>query len=72
MRSMSKVGRSRVIPSGPTPQRTVRSLTRAQMYRPQIGLKLGMEKKLTPGNAVGDLDGGALTDLDGEILTDLS
>ena len=72
MRSMSKVGRSRVIPSGPTPQRTVRSLTRAQMYRPQIGLMLGMEKKLTPGNAVGDLDGVALADLDGETLTDLS
>ena len=69
---MSKVGRSRSIPSGPTPQRTVRSLTRAQMYRPQIGLKLGMEKKLTPGNAVGDLDGVALADLDGETLTDLS
>ena len=45
MRSMSKVGRSRVIPSGPAPRHTVRSLTRAQMYRPQIGLKLGMEKK---------------------------
>ena len=46
MRSMSKVGRSRVIPSGPAPKHSVRSLTRAQMYRPQIGLKLGMEKKL--------------------------
>ena len=45
MRSMSKVGRSRVIPSGPAPKHTVRSLTRAQMYRPQIGFKLGMEKK---------------------------
>jgi len=44
---MSKVGRSRAIPAGPAPRRTVRSLTRAQMYRPQIGLKLGMEKKLT-------------------------
>ena len=72
MRSMSRVGRSRVIPSGPAPQRAIRSLTRAQMYRPQIGLKLGMEKKLTPGNAVGDLDGVALADLDGETLTDLS
>jgi len=47
MRSMSKVGRSRSIPSGPAPRRTTPSLTRAQMYRPQIGLNLGMEKKLT-------------------------
>lgn len=47
MRSMSKVGRSRAIPAGPAPKHTVRSLTRAQMYRPQIGLKLGMEKKLS-------------------------
>jgi len=47
MRSMSKVGRSRSIPSGPAPRRTTPSLTRAQMYRPQIGLMLGMEKKLT-------------------------
>ena len=47
MRSMSKVGRSRSIPAGPAPKRTVCSLTRAQMYRPQIGLMLGMEKKLT-------------------------
>ena len=45
MRSMSKVGRSRAIPAGPAPRHTVRSLTRAQMYRPRIGLKLGMEKK---------------------------
>ena len=45
MRSMSKVGRSRAIPAGPAPRHTVRSLTRAQMYRPQIGLKLGIEKK---------------------------
>lgn len=45
MRSMSKVGRSRVIPSGPVPRYTVRSLSLAWMYRPQIGLKLGMEKK---------------------------
>ena len=45
MRSMSKVGRSRSIPAGPAPRRTTPSLTRAQMYRPQIGLKLGMEKK---------------------------
>ena len=44
---MSKVGRSRSIPAGPAPKRTVCSLTRAQMYRPQIGLNLGMEKKLT-------------------------
>ena len=43
---MSKVGRSRSIPAGPAPRHSVRSLTRAQMYRPQIGLKLGMEKKL--------------------------
>ena len=42
---MSKVGRSRVIPSGPATRHTVRSLSRTQMYRPQIGLKLGMEKK---------------------------
>jgi len=47
MRSMSKVGRSRSIPAGPAPRRTTPSLTRAQMYRPQIGLNLGMEKKLT-------------------------
>ena len=45
MRSMSKVGRSRAIPAGPAPRHTVRSLSRTQMYRPQIGLKLGMEKK---------------------------
>ncbi len=50
---MSKVGRSRSIPSGPTPQRTVRSLTRAQMYRPQIGLKLGMEKKPSSSSPTG-------------------
>ena len=42
---MSKVGRSRSIPAGPALKRTVCSLTRAQMYRPQIGLKLGMEKR---------------------------
>ena len=47
MRSMSKVGRSRSIPAGPALKHTVRSLTRAQMYRPQIGLKLGMEKKVS-------------------------
>ena len=47
MRSMSKVGRSRSIPAGPAPKHTVRSLTRTQMYRPQIGLRLGMEKKLS-------------------------
>lgn len=44
---MSKVGRSRSIPAGPAPKHTVRSLTRTQMYRPQIGLKLGMEKKVS-------------------------
>ena len=42
---MSKVGRSRSIPAGPALKRTTPSLTRAQMYRPQIGLNLGMEKK---------------------------
>ena len=47
MRSMSRVGRSRAIPAGPAPKRTVRSLTVAQMYRPQVGLKLGTEKKLS-------------------------
>lgn len=52
MRNMSRVGRSRTIPSGPKPPHTVRALTRAQMYRPQIGLKLGMEKKLTPEGAI--------------------
>ena len=46
---MSKVGRSRAIPAGPAPRRTTPSLTRAQMYRPQIGLKLGMEKN--PSNS---------------------
>ena len=50
---MSKVGRSRTIPSGPAPKHTVRSLTRAQMYRPQIGLKLGMEKKLSSFSPTG-------------------
>ena len=44
---MSKVGRSRSIPAGPALKHTVRSLTRAQMYRPQIGLRLGMEKKVS-------------------------
>ena len=47
MRSMSKVGRSRAIPAGPAPRRTTPSLTCAQMYRPQIGLMLGMEKKVS-------------------------
>ena len=42
---MSKVGRSRAIPAGPAPRHATRSLTCAQMYRPQIGLMLGMEKK---------------------------
>ena len=53
MRSMSKVGRSRSIPAGPAPKRTVCSLTRAQMYRPQIGLKLGMEKKPSSSSPTG-------------------
>ena len=44
---MSKVGRSRSIPAGPALKHAVRSLTRAQMYRPQIGLRLGMEKKVS-------------------------
>ena len=44
---MSKVGRSRSIPAGPALKHTTPSLTRAQMYRPQIGFKLGMEKKLS-------------------------
>ena len=44
---MSKVGRSRSIPAGPAPKHTVRSLTRTQMYRPQIGLRRGMEKKVS-------------------------
>lgn len=52
MRSMSRVGRSRTVPSGPKPAHTVRALTRTQMYCPQIGLKLGMEKKLTPEGAI--------------------
>ena len=50
---MSKVGRSRAIPAGPAPRRTTPSLTRAQMYRPQIGLKLGMEKKLSSFSPTG-------------------
>jgi len=63
---MSRVGRSRTIPSGPKPPRTVRSLTLAQMYRPQIGLKLGMEKKLTPAEAIIiDDNGDYLIDDDG-------
>ena len=53
MRSMSKVGRSRAIPAGPAPRPTVRSLTRAQMYRPQIGLKLGMEKRPSSSSPTG-------------------
>ena len=44
---MSKVGRSRAIPAGPAPRHATRSLTCAQMYRPQIGLMLGMEKKVS-------------------------
>jgi len=66
MRNMSRTGRSRVIPSGPAPRATIRSLTRAQMYRPQIGLKLGMEKKLIP-ILVDDL-GGYLIDDDGVAI----
>ena len=54
---MSKVGRSRSIPAGPALKRTVCSLTRAQMYRPQIGLKLGMEKKLVSGFSNGFSNG---------------
>ena len=50
---MSKVGRSRALPAGPAPRHTVRSLTRAQMYRPQIGLKLGMEKKPSSSGPTG-------------------
>ena len=50
---MSKVGRSRSIPAGPAPRSTVCSLTRAQMYRPQIGLKLGMEKKPSSSSPTG-------------------
>ena len=53
MRSMSKVGRSRSIPAGPAPRHTVRSLTCAQMYRPQIGLNLGMEKKPSSSGPTG-------------------
>lgn len=53
MRSMSKVGRSRSIPAGAALKHTVRSLSRAQMYRPQIGLKLGMEKKLSGSGPTG-------------------
>ena len=53
MRSMSKVGRSRSIPAGPALKHAVRSLTRAQMYRPQIGLKLGMEKKPSSSSPAG-------------------
>ena len=53
MRSMSKVGRSRAIPAGPAPRHTVRSLTHAQMYRPQIGLKLGMEKRTSSSSHTG-------------------
>ena len=54
---MSKVGRSRSIPAGPALKRTVCSLTRAQMYRPQIGLRLGMEKKLADAFSSGFSNG---------------
>ena len=54
---MSKVGRSRAIPAGPAPRHTTPSLTRAQMYRPQIGLKLGMEKKLADAFSSGFSNG---------------
>ena len=69
MRSMSKVGRSRSIPAGAAPKRTVCSLTRAQMYRPQIGLKLGMEKKSSSGDAIVDENGVAITDENGNPIT---
>ena len=65
---MSKVGRSRAIPAGPAPRHTVRSLTRAQMYRPQIGLMLGMEKKAS-GDAIVDENGVAITDENGNPIT---
>lgn len=64
---MSKIGRSRAIPSGPAPRHTVRSLTRAQMYRPQIGLKLGMEKKSS--GWIVDEAGNAITDENGNPIT---
>ena len=64
---MSKVGRSRSIPAGPALKRTVCSLTRAQMYRPQIGLKLGMEKGVS--NRVVDENGNAITDENGNPIT---
>ena len=67
MRSMSKVGRSRAIPSGPAPRRTTPPLTRAQMYRPQIGLKLGMEKGVS--NKIVDENGNAITDENGNPIT---
>lgn len=69
MRNMSRTGRSRTIPSGPAPRPSTRALTRTQMYRPQIGLKLGMEKKLIPSGAilVDDL-GGYLIDDDGVAI----
>ena len=64
---MSRVGRSRAIPAGPAPKRTVRSLTVAQMYRPQVGLKLGTEKKAS--NWIVDEAGNALTDENGNPIT---
>ena len=67
MRSMSKVGRSRSIPAGPAPKHTVRSLTRTQMYRPQIGFKLGMEKGVS--NKIVDENGNAITDENGNPIT---
>ena len=66
---MSKVGRSRSIPAGPAPKHTFRSLTRAQMYRPQIGLRLGMEKKVSSGDAIVDENGVAITDENGNPIT---
>ena len=66
---MSKVGRSRSIPAGPALKRTTTSLTRAQMYRPQIGLKLGMEKKSSSGDAIVDENGVAITDENGNPIT---
>ena len=64
---MSKVGRSRSIPAGPAPRRTTPSLTRAQMYRPQIGLMLGMEKGVS--NKIVDENGNAITDENGNPIT---
>lgn len=69
---MSRTGRSRTIPSGPAPRPTIRALTRTQMYRPQIGLKLGMEKTSLGGDTVTDTDGFPLVDLDSVPIVDIS